>query len=256
MIVVAYGMGDDSTGMLVRAVKRGERPDVILAADPGGELPDTYKFRDMFSDWLVERGFPPIQTVFKVTKDGERLTLEENCFQKKMLPSIVYGYKTCSQKYKIQPQDKFMNNYPPAKAVWDSGGKVTKWIGYNASEPNRATIRDDAKYNYRYPLIEWGMDKAACRAEILGAGLPLPGKSACYFCPNSKPKEIIALSEKHPELMARALAMEKNAELTSLRGLARDYSWQEILDAHNNQMEFPFVTEREMPCGCYDGDSE
>ena len=30
----------------------------------------------------------------------------------------AYGYKKCSLKHKIQPQEKFCNHYPPCQEVW------------------------------------------------------------------------------------------------------------------------------------------
>ena len=39
-IVVAYGMGVDSTAMLIGMYLRGLRPDLILFADTGGEKPE------------------------------------------------------------------------------------------------------------------------------------------------------------------------------------------------------------------------
>ena len=42
----------------------------------------------------------------------------------KALPSVAYGFKTCSQKYKTQPVDKFLNNHPDAIAAWKRGERV------------------------------------------------------------------------------------------------------------------------------------
>ena len=40
-LVVAYGLGVDSTAMLIEFVCRGIRPDSILFADTGSEKPET-----------------------------------------------------------------------------------------------------------------------------------------------------------------------------------------------------------------------
>jgi hypothetical protein len=48
-------------------------PDLILFADTGGELPQTYEFVNIFSDWLVKHDMPEVITV-KYAKE----TLEEN----------------------------------------------------------------------------------------------------------------------------------------------------------------------------------
>ncbi|QDU97641.1 hypothetical protein Pla8534_54920 [Lignipirellula cremea] len=41
-LVVAYGLGVDSTAMLIGLQRRGVRPDLILFANTGGEKPETY----------------------------------------------------------------------------------------------------------------------------------------------------------------------------------------------------------------------
>lgn len=184
--------------------------------------------------WLKDHGMPEITRVYKTTKDGRRLTLEEECLKSGTLPSIAYGFKRCSLKHKIGPQEKFCNNYPPCREVWNSGKKVVKFIGYDAGEHYRSDkvlLRDlaDPKYSKRYPLMEWGWDREACVRAIEAAGLPQPGKSSCFFCPSMKAEEIIALRERYPDLFRRALALEDNARanLKTVRGLGRNYSWKE-----------------------------
>ena len=45
--VVSYGSGTNSTAMLVGLHERGEKPDLILFADTGGERPDTYRHKEI-----------------------------------------------------------------------------------------------------------------------------------------------------------------------------------------------------------------
>lgn len=259
-VIVAYGAGTNSTALLVEMVRLGLPVDAILFADTGGERPGTYAYVAMFSDWLVARGYPPIITV---NKGGRQETLEEDCLRKSMLPSLSYGFKGCSHKYKIEPQDKWVNNWPPARAAWDADAKVVKLIGYDMDEPHRAAIPEDAKYRYQYPLLEWGWGREECVAAIAAAGLPQPGKSACFFCPSSTKPEILQLRAAHPELLARALAIESMAKdsgnLKSVNGLGRRLNWGEFIELVDEsedptrfilrQQDFPTPP----PCGCYDG---
>lgn len=120
LVIASYGAGTNSTAFLIEMVRRGERVDAILFADTGGERPGTYAFVALFSDWLVARGWPAI-TIVK--KGGRQETLEEDCLRKSMLPSLAYGFKGCSHKYKIEPQDKFVNNYPPAERLGLPAGR-------------------------------------------------------------------------------------------------------------------------------------
>ena len=184
--------------------------------------------------WLKEHGMPEITRVYKTTKDGKRLTLEDECLKSGTLPSIAYGFKRCSLKHKIGPQEKFCNNYPPCREVWRSGKKVVKFIGYDAGEHYRSDkvlLNDlaDPKYSKWYPLMEWGWDREECIRQIEAAGLPQPGKSSCFFCPSMRAEEIIDLREHYPDLFRRALALEDNARanLKTVQGLGRNYSWRD-----------------------------
>lgn len=247
--VVSYGGGTNSTALLVGMVGQGEPPPhAVLFADTGGERPATYAHLARFSDWLVARGYPRVTVVWRVDRYGERLTLERNCLDHHMLPSVAYGYKTCSQKFKIQPQDKWCNHDPTLRAEWAAGRRVVKLLGFDAGEPHRARASADPKYEHRYPLLEWDWGREECERAIAAAGLPPPGKSACFFCPNSKPAEVRSLRRDAPDLFARAIRLEANAELTTLKGLGRRFAWA-ALDAAG---PVP-AGGGEMPCGCSDG---
>lgn len=246
IVLVSYGAGTNSTAMLIEMVRRGEVVDAITFADTGGERAETYDYVSMFSEWLQTSGFPAIQTV---KKGGREETLEENCLRMKMLPSVVYGFKGCSLKYKAEPQEKFANNWQPARDAWARGDKVVKCLGFDADEPHRAKFDEDKKYRWRYPLLEFDMGRAECVETIKSAGLPLPGKSACFFCPNTRPHEILRLPR---DLQDRAIAMERNAELTTMSGLGRLWKWEDLLRADRAQMDL-FKCNAEMPCECFDG---
>ncbi len=236
MIVASFGGGVNSTAMLIGMVERGERCDLILFADTGGEKPHTYAHVLEFSEWLVAHEMPNITTVKSPT-----VTLEQDCLTRHALPSVAYGFKTCSQRFKAAPQEKFLNGLGVKE--------YTKLIGFDADEPQRAKPYP----GNRYPLIEWGWGRDECIEAITRAGVTQPEKSACFFCPSSKKPEIMELRRQYPELAARAVAMEKNAELTSVKGLGRSFAWGDLYAADDAQQKlFPEVR-IEQDCGCYDG---
>jgi hypothetical protein len=250
--IVAFGGGVDSTAMILGLYEKKLPIDLILFADTGAERPETYKHIEIFSAWLLEKGLPGITIVKKVRRDGSLETLEQECHRRKNLPSIAYGFKTCSQKHKIAPQDKFLNHWEPAITHWKTGGKCVKYIGYDAGESHRAdnaAKRDDPKYTYSYPLIEWQWEREDCLDIIEKHGLKDVGKSACFFCPSSKPKEIVDLYKIHPDLIKRAIAIEDQAELTSIKGLGRRFAWRDIISMHSAQIDLP-LGGFDLPCEC------
>lgn len=158
-MVFAFGGGNDGTAALIEFHRRGIRPDLILFADTGNrdsEKPGTYAHVDRMNEWCKQRFGVPIITV---RNDGQYKTLENNCLSQHMLPSIAYGFKSCSDKYKIRPQHKYCQQWKPAADIWERGGKVQKVLGYNASEPHRKAVESDDLYEYWYPLIEWGITR-------------------------------------------------------------------------------------------------
>lgn len=111
--------------------------------------------------------------------------------------------------------------------TWQSGQRVVKHIGFDATEDERAKggggtyatgklklcPRDGLpsyadRYDVRYPLREWGITRSVCRDIIVKAGLPIPPKSACFFCPASKQQELRRLAIVDPAYYVLALAME------------------------------------------------
>jgi len=75
MIVVSYGGGTDSTALLIEAHRRGIRPDLILFADTGSEMPHTYAYLPVVAEWCARVGFPEVQVVRWTRQDGRFVAL-------------------------------------------------------------------------------------------------------------------------------------------------------------------------------------
>lgn len=251
--VVSFGGGVNSTAMLLGMYEREMRPDLILFADTGGEKPETYRHRDEFNAWLVKHGMPEIMTVRE-----ERRTLEQECLDGHTLPSIVTGMRSCSDKHKMRPQKRYVAELPAAREIWENGGSVTRFIGFDAGEPWRVKESESGRYVNRFLLIEWGWDRDACLAAFARHNLPAPPKSSCFFCPEMREWEIVQLAQEHPELAKRAIEMEhNNTALYGVKGLKRTTSFEAIIDFYNRQGELPILNmPSRMPCMCYDGEPE
>lgn len=187
--------------MLVELIERGEPVDQVLFADVGAEKTETMDFVPIFRAWLAARGVPS-EVVRYTPKNFKNWppyrTLTENLLTNGTLPGIAFGRGTCSQKWKAAPQHAWAKSWPPAQAAWAAGRKVVKLIGYDAGAADDRRFRvaqaiDDPLYAHRYPLREWGWTRPVSEARIRRAGLPVPPKSACFFCTAARPAEIRAL---------------------------------------------------------------
>lgn len=269
-VMVACGLGVNSVALLCGLKEHGFRPDAVLFADTAGEKPETYAYLPLLQAWLAAVGFPEL---VRVANAGKYAGLEDNCRKKMMLPSIAYGRKACSEKYKQRPQHQWAKRWPPAARWWDldAGGRrrfqrearyVVKLLGYDASEPHRGDVRSDGFYTYEHPLKDWGWDRAACLAAVGRAGLPPPPKSACFFCPSSKKAEVRWLMEHHPDLFERGLEMERDGMTTvtsgSVKGLGRWWSWAEFQAAEAQKIPLKVSDPADYGCVCqgevYEGD--
>jgi hypothetical protein len=268
-ILACYGGGLNSTAMLLRWVDELLPLSAVTFADTGGERPETYANVARMSAWLVMRGYPPVVTVRYATREGQVITLEERCLSTRRLPSLAYGFKKCSQKFKRQPQEKWAREQPEIVELWARGEKVTKLLGYDADEPHRADrareryaadLRlpkpspDVRRYTYEYPLIDrWNMGREECQEVCEQHGFCSVPKSACWFCPSSSNRDIYTLKDDHPDLLARALEIERTAESTTAgRGLGgQSRRWADIIA----QPRLFTETERPISCDCYDGEA-
>ena len=243
-IVVSFGGGVNSTALLVGMQERGLVPTAILFSDTGGEKPETYRHIEDVREWCHGVGMPDITTVRNKT------TLEEACLGKETLPSKAFGFGTCSSRFKLEPQWKH------ATAM---GWKSPTWlVGIHAGETRRATRFENTRGDaIRYPLIDWGWQQDDCRQAIERAGLNVPVKSACFFCPAMRKAEVIQLSEQHPELFERAIEMERAAieagNLETVKGLGRRWTWENLVAADRDQLRL-FQDDQAPLCdACFDG---
>lgn len=249
--VVSFGGGVNSTAMLIGMRERDIIPDLILFADTGCEKPETYKHLGVMRQWCIDNDFPEIVTVSY--SESRHHSLEDECLNNETLPSKAFGFSGCSVKWKRQPMDKYIAKWEIACREWYEGRRVDRLIGIHYGEKRRGKIPDCNKYRYVYPLRIWGWDQGDCQAAHARAGIRMPVKSACFFCPAMKPQEVVQLSQEHPELYLRSLEIEDNAKpnLTVVKGLGRTWSWREIVEDPDRKCDnthFPICD------SCYDGE--
>jgi hypothetical protein len=262
MIVVNFGGGTNSTGLLIGAVERGLRPDLVVFADTGSEMPHTYTHLEAVASWLEAQGLRRIEVVRWVRRDGRFVALHEQCLERSELPSKAYGFSGCTTKWKQQPVDRWLRQHPEVLAEHAAGRQVERWIGYDADEPQRAKRMaeknpDPHLWTWRAPLVDWDWGRDECVEAIARAGLEQPGKSSCFMCPSMRKAEVEALAARYPDKLAVALDIERRAvtrsgderEGSSIVGLGRRFAWADVVKG------LPVVQgPTDVACGCYDGD--
>ena len=243
-IVVACGMGVNMMAMFIEMHRRAIRPDLLLFADTGAEKTSTYLYVPIFRQWCRDVDFPELVVVrYQTLTSTPYDTLTGNCLANETLPGIAFGMKSCSIKWKRDPQDRFCNHWGPAKAAWDAGARVNKIIGFDATPRDQRRAKatfakgkaEDPKYGYTYPLQQWGIDRDHCKRIIADEGLPVPKKSACFYCLSMKPAEIARNKRDNPAQHAIALQMERRFREGKhyrgeggTQGLGRRFAWADL----------------------------
>lgn len=264
---INYGGGANSGAILIRLIADGVRPPVgVYFSDTGGERPDVYETIEQMSHYLMAAGWPPVTVLRWVRKraphTGEFIPLEQWCLDSKTLPSLSFGRKGCSVKWKGQVVDEAVLKTDEAVRSITAGVPVVRVLGYDADEPHRWNrSKDDSNFVWWAPLVEWDMGRHECEQLMSSAGFA-PRKSSCFFCPSMKAHEIRELMVEYPDLLERALALEANAELDlPERGLGgHGRKWADIvwyIRSHQglfyNELEREFDRHApDLACGCLD----
>lgn len=261
-VVVCNGGGVDSMAMLIALRDAGITPDLITFADTGGEKPETYQTVRQMDHWLIANGFPTVTWCKKLTLDSTPYDdLGGNCSHNETLPSLAFGMKSCSIKWKQGPQDAVLKGvkqgpnkrdpHPLWTAAQRAGSKLVKLIGYDSSPADlrrsKRVKTEDADFLYAYPLQDLGWQRRDCIARIIEEGLPVPIKSACFFCPASQKWELWALAGNHPHLFMEALAIEHRAMVGKhsrwdQEECLYDKSWEELINQPADQWPTTSIT--------------
>lgn len=205
---LSFGAGVQTTALLVLcATGRWPRPDVILFADTGNEHAETYRYLEEVSGpYAREHGMEVTALGPDWRTPHYHADLETYCREHRMVPGTLSRW--CTVKYKLVPLQHYRRQVLRATAK----DPVESWIGISTDEAKRAAKgRNAPGERKRYPLIELGLSRLACEDVIRAAGLAVPPKSGCWFCPFMRQAQWHVLKRESPELFARAMAMERNA---------------------------------------------
>lgn len=185
--------GKDSSAMAL--FMRDKVPDMeYFFCDTGAELPETYDFLDKLEIVLgkkIERlnarkGFDHWFEVYRGT-----------------LPSPQMRW--CTTKMKIEPIEQ-----------WVGTDEVISYIAIRADEAGRkGYVSSKKNIQARFPFIENDIDHAGVMRILAESGIGLPEyyewrtRSGCYFCFFQRKAEWVGLSERHPDLWEKAVAIEQ-----------------------------------------------
>lgn len=215
----SYGGGVQSTAALVLAVQGKIDFSIFLFANVGddSEHPDTLQYvTDHAKPYAAAHGIE-LHELRYTKRDGSQPTLYGEVVRRdnksvdipmRMGGSGAPGNRSCTEDFKIVVIDRWMKKHGAHKTTPGIVG-----IGISVDEFKRMRS-DDPRYPFKvkeYPLIDLRLTRQDCINIIASAGLPVPPKSSCWFCPFHSPAEWTRLRQERPDLFARSAEMEQIA---------------------------------------------
>ncbi len=213
---LSLGAGVQSTALLVMSslgLHGCPKADVAVFADTGDEPAWVYEHLERLKAWS------PIS--IHATSKGhlsqdvqDRLTGKKKRFA--AIPAWTRGRdgreaplrRQCTREYKIEPLEKKVRELLGYKKYQRNRHKVACLLGISTDEIGRMKPSRTHWITNVFPLIDAGLSRADCVRVIEDAGLPLPRKSACVFCPYHDDRYWLDLKANHPDEFAKAVAFD------------------------------------------------
>jgi 3'-phosphoadenosine 5'-phosphosulfate sulfotransferase (PAPS reductase)/FAD synthetase len=217
---ISYGGGVQSTALLVLAAQRRIDYPLAIMANVGddSEHPATLTYvRDVAVPYAAANGIE-LHLLDRTRRDGTTETLYGRLMRpgSRSLPIPVRmsngapGTRSCTADFKIRVTGKFLKSRGASSA-----DPATVALGISLDEIQRANTRRAEKHEQIvYPLISIGddtglrMTRTDCQQLIAAAGLPVPPKSSCYFCPFHRPSAWQDMARDDPDLFTKAADLE------------------------------------------------
>jgi hypothetical protein len=214
--VVSFGAGVQSTAILVLAARRIIDYETFLFANVGAdsEHPATLRYlREVAAPFAAEHGLT-VHELHRFRRDGSRETLYGRLTRpgSRSLPIPVRmprtgapGRRACTSDFKIAPIGRWLRAHGAGR-----DNPATVAIGFSTDEIHRCNRKAAQPWEIpEYPLIDLGLNRAACQRVIAQAGLPIPPRSACWFCPYRRPATWAETRRDTPELFWKAVELER-----------------------------------------------
>ena len=182
---------------MVMLIQDGFPLDEVVFSDTGGETPATYDSVEIARDYLDDCGIP-----FTIVQARPRETdLYGTALRRRVIPSVKWRW--CTRDFKVNPIHRH---------YLELGKHVNQYIGIAFDEIHRMKDSREDYITNLYPLVDRKMTRQDCVDLICEAGLPVPEKSGCFFCPFNSTQRWMHLLERYPDLFEKAIELEEQSK--------------------------------------------
>lgn len=211
--IFSFGGGVQSTAALVLAARGRIDYRVFLFCNVGedSENPATLEYIEKYSKPYAKAHGLEFYELRKIKRSGEIETLAGRVFAtKRSVPIPAYmsngapGNRSCTIDFKIKVIARWLKQHGAAIA-----NPAMVGLGISLDESQRMRLDSGIAWEkLEYPLIDLRLKRTDCMKIIEEAGLPVPPKSSCFFCPFHRPSEWNRIKRDEPELFQQAIAIE------------------------------------------------
>lgn len=219
--VISSGIGVQSMALQVLLARKEIAFDAILFCNVGedSENPDTLAYKNEVAVPHARKHGIDFVELHKVRRDGSPDTIYQRLTRPgsksigipvRMNGSGAPGRRSCTADFKILVVDKWLREH----GAKTTGAQVGLGISLDEIErvkPNMDPETMAWKQNV-FPLldeVEHPLSRQDCMNIIISAGLPVPPKSSCWFCPYHKLSVWQEMRQDQPELFWKSVDLEK-----------------------------------------------
>jgi hypothetical protein len=213
---ISYGGGVQSTALLVLAAEHRIDFQTFLMANVGddSENPGTLRYLEEYAKpYAADHGIALDVLDRVMVRSGETRTLYGEITRPGSrslkipvrMSNGAPGTRSCTADYKIKVIGREMKRRGAT-----AKNRAVVGIGISLDEIQRANSRRPEPHeDITYPLLELGLRRQDCARIIRNAGLPVPPKSSCWFCPFHRPETWHEQRRNEPELFEKSCQLEE-----------------------------------------------
>lgn len=258
-VYISLGAGVQSSAVLVMSALGWydcPKADVAIFADTQDEPQYVYDYLEHLKKFGEEHGIPVEVVTAGRLSDDKHVLIPGFVLGKDGRPSM--STRGCTQDYKIIPirrRVRALLGFKPRQRI--PARSAVALIGISRDEIQRMKPSRDAWIVHQWPLVDAGLYRGNCEEIVKRAGLPMPQKSACTFCPYHDDGFWRRLRDESPKDFEVACGYDERIRSSSSRLRLPMYLHRSLkalrdvdlsVDA-TPQLDFGFQNECEGHCG-------
>lgn len=245
---------------------------IVIMADTGDEHPYTYEHVKQIKILCLKHGIEfhhlTSNMGYHVDSWPDLISPQLRDEGEEFKPTMVQlSTKTCTIQLKIGPIYKFIDEWVNERYGYafkiqegrgcrkqaivrygEEFGPIQVMIGFAAGEESRRdkSAKEEVKQKQgtsfwkhisrQFPLIDLGLDRAACQKYIASTGNSVPLPSNCMRCPYMSPEELLWLSINYPDRLTEWCHIEER-KIARFAGTPKNHGVFNTKDSIRHKLE-------------------